>query len=422
MSLDWEALTAAYVRTPAGVARFKLPIGSPIVAKIRHLLDLDNHNISDDGDGPKLTISKESHHRVATPAKDLKPGDIVTSKTRGPMIVYKAEETSDPNGAAATKLSLMDHTGTSRTRVFAGDKPIGRLESKQPTAKKPEPAKVEKAANDKVRLPELSDDEYETHRGRVERSLNDALSKGQSTDRAHTLNGDRRTWTPERAAVHKEIVDDLWKKLGENVPREGRAIMSGGVGGSGKGTVLRNHAGIDPQQYLTIDPDEIKVELAKRGLVPEVEGVSPLEAAALVQKESTHIAGMLARRAYANKTNVIYDMTMANDTVVGKRVAQMRKAGYKKIDGVFVHIPASKSVERALSRHRKGLEEHRNGEGHGGRYVPPNVIRRAEVSDTETYNNQVFERNKGKFDEWVKYDNSTDGQDPKKIGGTGRWA
>ena len=37
----------------------------------------------------------------------------------------------------------------------------------------------------------------------------------------------------------------------------------------------------------------------RRGLVPQVEGVSPMEAAPLIHEESSHIANLLAKRAYA---------------------------------------------------------------------------------------------------------------------------
>ena len=39
--------------------------------------------------------------------------------------------------------------------------------------------------------------------------------------------------------------------------------MAGGLGGAGKSTVLEKYAGIDRSKYLTINPDDIKEEMAE---------------------------------------------------------------------------------------------------------------------------------------------------------------
>lgn len=49
------------------------------------------------------------------------------------------------------------------------------------------------------------------------------------------------------------------------------------------------------------------------------------------------------------------------------RIDALEAAGYEHIVGIFVDIPAEKSVERALARYRRGMELHRNGVGDGGR-------------------------------------------------------
>ncbi len=74
----------------------------------------------------------------------------------------------------------------------------------------------------------------------------------------------------------------------------GRAIIAGGLSGAGKSTVLDHYAGIDRSQYLTINPDDIKEKMADRGLIPQVDGLSPMEASDLVHEESSYIARRLA--------------------------------------------------------------------------------------------------------------------------------
>lgn len=251
---------------------------------------------------------------------------------------------------------------------------------------------------------------------RVEDSVGKAL-KTLATDKTHTREPGG-TWLPERDKIHREIVDSLFAKAAD-VPREGKAVIAGGLGGAGKTTVLRDHAGIDPKKYLTVNPDDIKEEMARRGLVPEIpdaKDLSPMERAALVHEESSRIAQMLADRAYREKANLIWDITMSSDSSVRSRVKKMRDAGYDDIEGVFVDIPTEVSVQRALSRYRRGIENWERGQGFGGRYVPPSIIRAQKTaSGNSTINREVFEGLKSEFNNWAAYDNSVDGRAPQLI-------
>jgi predicted kinase len=187
--------------------------------------------------------------------------------------------------------------------------------------------------------------------------------------------------------------------------------MAGGLGGAGKTTVLESYAGIDRSQYLTINPDEIKEEMADRGLIPPVEGLSPMEASDLVHEESSYIAKRLARRAMDDGKNVIWDITMASKDSTEERLAALDHAGYVTT-GVFVDIPVEVSVQRADARHRDGHEKYRNGRGLGGRYVPPEVILTQADPDLGSKNRRTFESIKARLDNWVMYDNSVDGRAP----------
>jgi hypothetical protein len=267
----------------------------------------------------------------------------------------------------------------------------------------------------------LSDTEYAAHTQRVEAALNAAFTAGQTTDKVHTVNGEGAVWLPERAQAHKDIIDALWTKAA-NVPRDGEALIAGGLGGAGKSTVLRGGAGVDQSRFLTINPDDVKEEMVRRGLVPAVEGLSPMEASPIVHEESSHIANMLAKRAYAERVNVIWDITMSRQASVAKRIDELRAAGYDTVDAVFVDIPVETSVERALGRHRRGMESFRAGSGTGGRYVPPALIRANASNAASSANREVFDGLRGRFTSWVVFDNSVAGRDPVKVEGAGRWA
>ena len=140
-----------------------------------------------------------------------------------------------------------------------------------------------------------------------------------------------------------------------------------------------------------------------------------MECSALVHEESAQIARALASKAYADRKNVIWDITMSSKPSTARRIQQLRDAGYSTIEGVFVHIPVEKSVERAEARHRRGLEDYRNGEGLGGRYVPPEIIRANADPTWGSVNRRVFDELKPQFDRWRIYDNSVDGRDPVLV-------
>lgn len=293
-------------------------------------------------------------------------------------------------------------------------------------AEKPAPRHVvqpEKPATEVVKPAPLTDAEYEKHTAAVERTLKSELAAGHATNVAHTKGGKGKIYTPERAQQHKEIVDSLWARHGEHAPREGRSVIAGGLMGAGKSTVLRDHAGINSGEYLTINPDEIKDEMAQRGMVPDVKGLSPMEASTLIHDESSHVANLLAQRAYTNKTNIIWDISMSNRASMDRRITEMAAKGYSKPSGVFVDIPVETSVQRALARHRKGMEQHRQGTGMGGRYAPPSIIRKSASNTSSSANRDTFNSlsRDHQFGSSVVYDNSVAGQAPTKVGGTGHW-
>jgi hypothetical protein len=110
---------------------------------------------------------------------------------------------------------------------------------------------------------------------------------------------------------------------------------------------------------------------------------------------------------------------MASPGSVQKRIDKLTAAGYGNVHGMFVDIPVETSVNRAMSRYRRGMESHRSGTGIGGRYVPPDIIR-ANADPTGQYqsaNRGTFETLKPQFGSYSLYDNS--GSAPKRLARTG---
>ena len=255
----------------------------------------------------------------------------------------------------------------------------------------------------------LTDAEHAEHIAEVRTRLDEARKAGLATDHSHTIDARRKVWSDERDALHDQIVEDLYARASD-VPREGQAILAGGLPGSGKTTVLTECAGINLDHYLMINPDEIKEEMARRGLIPSVADLSPMEASDLVHEETSRIAKRLAHRAQGDGVNLIWDVTMSEEESTTRRLDALRDAGYSRVDGIFVDIPVDLSVRRADARYREGHDDFRRGQGFGGRYVPPEVIVGQSDPEWGSQNRRTFEALKDRFDSWWRYDNSVDGR------------
>jgi predicted ABC-type ATPase len=257
----------------------------------------------------------------------------------------------------------------------------------------------------------LTDAEYAEHVRDVRQRLDQARSEGLATDKQYTLDRRGEIWLEERTAHHIEIVNELYGRAA-TVPAEHQAVMAGGLPGAGKTTVLDNYAGIDRSRFLTIDPDEIKSEMARRGLIPHVEGLSPMETSDLVHDESSHIAKRLANVVQAEGKNLIWDISMLSRPTTEQRINELRSNGYTHIEAIFVDIPSEVSKARAEARHRAGQEEYRAGKGEGGRLIPADLIDRNSDPVWDSGSRKTFEEVKHRFDRWSVYDNSADGLPP----------
>lgn len=214
-----------------------------------------------------------------------------------------------------------------------------------------------------------------------------------------------KSWAGHRQVKHAAIVRDILDKSG-STPSQGRAIMAGGLGGSGKSTVLGKHLGVKKNDYVTINPDDIKEEMARRGMVPVLPSMTPMESAFLIHEESSHISGLLAKAALARRKNVIFDRTMASAGSTSNILDSLQSAGYTHVAGVFVDIPVEESVARAMARYERGLGDHAAGKGFGGRFVPPDIIRASAVEGASSQNRQTFDSMEHQFTGTALFDNS----------------
>jgi predicted ABC-type ATPase len=284
------------------------------------------------------------------------------------------------------------------------DPPSNNAEDSGPADETP-PAPNDDAPADDDRILPLTDKEWAEHVTEVRDTLDKARAAGLTTDRLYTIDPDRKEWNAERNRLQGSLITDLYERAQE-VPCDRQAIIAGGLGGAGKTTVLREQADIDLSKYLTINPDDIKEEMARRGMIPEIDNLSPMEASDLAHEESSYIAKRLALRAMADGKNIIWDITMSSRESTEERVSNLREAAYSQIDGMFVDIPPALSITRTEIRHRKGHEQWRSDQGLGGRFVPPEVIEHQADPEWGSRNRRTYEAMKDKLDNWSIYDNS----------------
>ena len=261
----------------------------------------------------------------------------------------------------------------------------------------------------------LTDAEHADHVRDIRARLDKARANGLATDVQHTIDPAREVWSADRDAIHDAIIADLYARAAD-VPCERKAILAGGLAGAGKSTVLQDLAGIDQSQYLTLNPDEIKAEMARLQLIPEIIGLSPMEASYLVHEESSYLARQLGLRAEGDGRNLIWDVTMSSHASTEGRIDELRGAGYSFIEAIFVQIPVELSLHRASTRYREGQDSYWLGEGLGGRLIPEEVIRSQFDPVWGSVNRRNFETLKPRFDAWSVYDNSVDGGSPALVG------
>jgi hypothetical protein len=165
-------------------------------------------------------------------------------------------------------------------------------------------------------------------------------------------------WIAGRNREQGELVAETFRAAGA-VPREGRAVIAGGLPGADKDAELERH-GADRSRYLTISVDGVLAAMAELHLIPEVAGQSPLAAAHLVHAEAQYLAKRIALVAVSDGWNVILDVTLASRPSAESWAYALRFADYA-VTAVFADISIEESVTRSLAARRRGEEEYRCG-------------------------------------------------------------
>ncbi|MGW6018311.1 zeta toxin family protein [Oerskovia enterophila] len=169
--------------------------------------------------------------------------------------------------------------------------------------------------------------------------------------------------------------------------QEGKAIVLAGPPGAGKGFVQGNVPGRDKDAWLVVDADRFKEKLLREAMAdgsyetflkPDAvrereeagEPFFPLELAALVHEESSHLARVLRDEALREGTNVVIDSVLSKPAAAVELGQKLAAAGYEA-EVVDVEVPYELSQARIAQRWRQSYEGAVvTGDGLGGRWVP----------------------------------------------------
>jgi hypothetical protein len=179
-------------------------------------------------------------------------------------------------------------------------------------------------------------------------------------------------WTGERNRQQGRLVAEMYQAA-TGVPRERSAVIAGGLPGADKAAALEA-AGVDRSQYLTVSIDAVLDRMAASHLIPEADGLSPLERAGPVHAEAQYLAKRVLLRALMDGRNLILDVSLASWRAAEAWTYALRFADYA-VTAVFADIGIDEAVLRSGEDHRRGEEAYRRGHGHGGRRIPAAAIR-----------------------------------------------
>jgi hypothetical protein len=133
-----------------------------------------------------------------------------------------------------------------------------------------------------------------------------------------------------------------------------------------------------------------------------------MEISPLGHEETRYLTDQIAQRAYDDRKNIVWDITMGRTELVDSMLQDIASHGYTESVGLFVEVAPDTSAVRAVRRWWEGMEAYQRGESHlGGRYLPPIAIRQMAADAPNggwSENRQIFELLKSKFTHWELWD------------------
>lgn len=199
--------------------------------------------------------------------------------------------------------------------------------------------------------------------------------------------------TPERRKLHDQWIQEVID-TNPNAKEQSRAYVMAGPPGAGKSFLKDSQLG-GLEDFIVCDPDHFKAKIlehelsvdptlshlkpqAMKDLEAQGEKFAPLELAALVHEESSHINLRLQDQLMERGKNLIVDTVLKDEQSADKISARLDAKGYH-YRVVSVQTDYETSAQSVMTRWAEDYKKHLAGENSkegrlGGRPVPPAVV------------------------------------------------
>ena len=178
--------------------------------------------------------------------------------------------------------------------------------------------------------------------------------------------------SPEREAMRQRLIDQRF--AGKQPAPKGRkpmAVLMGGGGASGKGTLLGYLAKtgeLNPEPFVELDPDSFKTGDPEKGWegIPEyweIDARGDSRGAGVTHEESSHTYKTAQKRGMDGRYDMILDQTLGTPAKAEKLIKTLKDNGYHVVL-LGVTVEPEVAIARAVKR-AKGPER---------RYVPLNQL------------------------------------------------
>jgi predicted ABC-type ATPase len=243
--------------------------------------------------------------------------------------------------------------------------------------------------------------DFTADQARIQDALDNHLAAGTDTTTLYDrVNGREGKYTAAREAQQREVIDHFLNAPG--VKSEGKMLVLGGLPGAGKTTFLNSREGqarlgVNLDDYVIVNPDEVKEQMIRRGMVEDWAGLTANEAATLFHAESASVSWDIMVAAVAQGKNVAYDTSLREENHVTGPMDLAREAGNPyDLTTVFIDVPVETATERAVGRY----------EG-GGRYIPLSMIESMRgTGEFRSRNAAAFTATRGVANRWLHVDNT----------------
>ena len=290
------------------------------------------------------------------------------------------------------KFDEADHPRDENGRFTSGggSSASGPKEPKAPKAPKaPLPSSVSETGN-RAGIPSEMSPEVRAVISECDQKYD--VQRPEESDTNRRFRTDDGSFTPARAAMHKEIVDSYVSNAVKATGQPEMMFMGGGPA-SGKSTAIESGFVTKPENSVEVNPDHLKAKLPEFGIMSEQRVAW---GSGYVHEESSLLSKAVMRGLYQKQANITLDTTGNNsaDSVV-KKCSEARAAGYK-VRAEYATLSTELAQKIAVARAAKE-----------GRAVDPEVVRETHEKVSRIFPEAVA---RGAFDEARLWDNEIKGQ------------